>query len=261
MAGRATVAHCDVLIAVWDGLRARGRGGTADIVQLALARGTPIVHIPLDPAEPTTILWAAFDPTVVSDRSTAATRRPFVPDQVGRMLAALLAPPDSKIERQFLAKFLGERERGVRPRIEYPLLLMFAGTRRFRREDWDARPGIAATRDEWIDYRAACADCHGVSADLDRLEIRLWLERSARHPFRPILPQRPCVQLPVGRDRRAAGAGRAGRSPTQRSRWPRRSSSWSSRSSSTPRSGSKGAGTSAGSTIASWPSDCARCAA
>ena len=182
MAGRATVAHCDVLIAVWDGLRARGRGGTADIVQLALARGTPIVHIPLDPAEPTTILWAAFDPTVVSDRSTPATRRPFVPDQVGRMLAALLAPPDSEFERQFLAKFLGERDRGVRSRIEYPLLLALAGTRRFRREDWDAKPGIAATRDEWIDYRAACAGCHGVSADLDRLEVAYsWSDRLATH--------------------------------------------------------------------------------
>ncbi|QNP44066.1 hypothetical protein H9L15_05765 [Sphingomonas daechungensis] len=28
MAGRATVAHCDLLIAVWDGLPPRGRGGT-----------------------------------------------------------------------------------------------------------------------------------------------------------------------------------------------------------------------------------------
>ena len=27
MAGRATVAHCDILLAVWDGLPARGRGG------------------------------------------------------------------------------------------------------------------------------------------------------------------------------------------------------------------------------------------
>jgi hypothetical protein len=98
------------------------------------------------------------------------------------MLAALLAPPESKIERQFLEKFLGERERGVRPRIEYPLLLMLAGIHRFRREDWHAGPGIAATRDEWIDYRAACADCHGVSADLDRLEVAYgWSDRLATH--------------------------------------------------------------------------------
>ena len=182
MAGRATVAHCDVLMAVWDGLRSRGRGGTADIVQLALARGTPIIHVPLDPAEPTTILWAAFDPSVISDRSTPATRRPFLPGQVSRMLAALLAPPASERERRFLAQFLGERERGVRPRIEYPLLLTIAGTHRFGREDWDAKPGIAATRDEWSEYRASCADCHGVSADLDRLESAYgWSDRLATH--------------------------------------------------------------------------------
>ena len=182
MAGRATVAHCDVLVAVWDGLPARGRGGTGEIVQLALARGTPIVHIPLDPAEATTILWAAFDPTVISDHSTAATRRPFLPDQVGRMLAALLAPPESRVERGFLTKFLGERERGVRPRIEYPLLLTLAGIRLIRRDDWHAGPGIAATRDEWIEYRATCANCHGVSADLDRLESAYgWSDRLATH--------------------------------------------------------------------------------
>jgi hypothetical protein len=32
MAGRATVAHCDLLIALWDGLKARGRGGTGEVV-------------------------------------------------------------------------------------------------------------------------------------------------------------------------------------------------------------------------------------
>ena len=47
MTGRATVAHCDVLIAVWDGLPPRGRGGTGEVVQLALTRGTAIIHVPL----------------------------------------------------------------------------------------------------------------------------------------------------------------------------------------------------------------------
>ncbi len=37
MTGRATVAHCDLLIAVWDGLPPRGRGGTAEVVELAVA--------------------------------------------------------------------------------------------------------------------------------------------------------------------------------------------------------------------------------
>ncbi|MFS8085827.1 MAG: hypothetical protein ACMG6H_09370, partial [Acidobacteriota bacterium] len=47
-AGRATIAHCDVLIAVWDGRPPRGRGGTAEVVHLAVAQGTPVIHIPAD---------------------------------------------------------------------------------------------------------------------------------------------------------------------------------------------------------------------
>jgi hypothetical protein len=35
-AGRAIVDACDVLVALWDGRPARGRGGTAEIVQYAL---------------------------------------------------------------------------------------------------------------------------------------------------------------------------------------------------------------------------------
>src|SRR5438270_449951 len=50
MTGRATVAHCDLLIAVWDGLPPRGRGGTGEVVQFALTRGTAIAHLPVDPA-------------------------------------------------------------------------------------------------------------------------------------------------------------------------------------------------------------------
>jgi len=47
MTGRATVAHCDILIAVWDGRPPRGRGGTGEVVQFALSRGTAIIHVPI----------------------------------------------------------------------------------------------------------------------------------------------------------------------------------------------------------------------
>jgi len=60
MTGRATVAHCNILIAVWDGLKPRGRGGTGEVVELAIARGTPVVHVPTDPKRPGRLLWAAF---------------------------------------------------------------------------------------------------------------------------------------------------------------------------------------------------------
>jgi hypothetical protein len=44
-AGRYVVDHCDVLVAVWDGEPARGRGGTAEIVQYARERNRPIVRV------------------------------------------------------------------------------------------------------------------------------------------------------------------------------------------------------------------------
>src|SRR5689334_1154353 len=59
MAGRAAVAQSDLIIAVWDGLKARGRGGTAEIVELAIAHGTPIAHFTPDAECSARLLWAA----------------------------------------------------------------------------------------------------------------------------------------------------------------------------------------------------------
>jgi hypothetical protein len=44
-AGRRVVELSDVLIAVWDGNPAKGRGGTADIVGYAITSSVPVVHI------------------------------------------------------------------------------------------------------------------------------------------------------------------------------------------------------------------------
>ena len=43
--GQYVVDHCDVLIAVWDGQPARGRGGTAEIVQYAQEQNRPIIRV------------------------------------------------------------------------------------------------------------------------------------------------------------------------------------------------------------------------
>ena len=48
MTGRATVAHCDILIAIWDGLPPRGRGGTGEVALAAITHGTAVIHLPPD---------------------------------------------------------------------------------------------------------------------------------------------------------------------------------------------------------------------
>jgi len=170
MTGRATVAHCDVLIAIWDGLPPRGRGGTGEVVQLALTRGTAIVHVPLVSDDETRILWSGFDPTVLTIAEDVGVERPFDHGHVDALLRGLMMPPPDKEELRFLRRFLSERVRRVRARIEYPLLLTAAGVRRLRARDFTSRHAEAQTRDEWRRYRAGCAEAHNISAPIDLLE-------------------------------------------------------------------------------------------
>ncbi len=44
-AGKRVAEESDVLIAVWDGKVAKGKGGTADIVAFAQARSLPVIHV------------------------------------------------------------------------------------------------------------------------------------------------------------------------------------------------------------------------
>lgn len=49
--GIETVNACDVLIALWDGEPARGRGGTADVVTYARELGKPLIVVQPDSGE------------------------------------------------------------------------------------------------------------------------------------------------------------------------------------------------------------------
>lgn len=51
-AGRWVVEHSDVLLALWDGEAARGRGGTAEIVAYARELGLPVYWIHTDRGAP-----------------------------------------------------------------------------------------------------------------------------------------------------------------------------------------------------------------
>ena len=99
MTGRATVAHCDVLIAVWDGKPPRGRGGTGEVVQLALTRGTSIIHVPIEANKEARVLWAAFDPTVVTVADDPGVARPLGRADVDALFTGLLMPPADEQEQ------------------------------------------------------------------------------------------------------------------------------------------------------------------
>ena len=182
MTGRATVAHCDVLIAVWDGKPPRGRGGTGEVVQLALTRGTAIIHVPINPKSEVRVLWAAFDPTVVTVADDPGVSRPLDRQDVDALLTGLLMPPADEQEQNFLKRFTLERLRHFRARIEYPLLLAATGVKRFKPTSYTDKYYAAQIRDEWQRYRVGCAEAHNILAPIDLLEEAYsWADRLATH--------------------------------------------------------------------------------
>jgi hypothetical protein len=50
-AGRAVLNQTDILIAIWDGEEARGKGGTGQVVKEALLNGIPVIWIPWNSPE------------------------------------------------------------------------------------------------------------------------------------------------------------------------------------------------------------------
>jgi hypothetical protein len=87
--GRLTVNQSDILIAVWDGRPAAGRGGTPDIIQYALDLGRPVLWIDAARDRPPRLLRA---PTASGRRSISldqlATRaRVIAPRQLKRLVS------------------------------------------------------------------------------------------------------------------------------------------------------------------------------
>ena len=182
MAGRATVAHCDILIAVWDGRPPRGRGGTGEVVRFAFERATPVVHVPVAAGAEPVLRWSAFDPAIVTGHDDPANVRPFDREQVRSTLNGLLAPPPDEQEQHFIRVFQRECRRRLRARIEYPLLLAATGVSAIRPHHW--RPGIASqqTQAEWEEFGNACRRAECVTAPIGTLERWYeWADSLASH--------------------------------------------------------------------------------
>jgi hypothetical protein len=64
--GMETVNGADVLIALWDGQPARGKGGTADVVDYAKSIGKPVLILDATTLEMRRDHWSALDRTDVS---------------------------------------------------------------------------------------------------------------------------------------------------------------------------------------------------
>ena len=170
-AGGATIAHCDLLIAIWDGQPPRGRGGTAEVVHLAVAQGTPVIHIPADGETPIALLWSGFDPNVVTrggyDRGV---RQPFEPRAAGA-IARRFADPAASTAGTDLLRPLHDREIAAGARADRISIAADAGRGQpDKSSNWRESKCAAAIDAEWQRFSTGCSGKHGINASLDLLE-------------------------------------------------------------------------------------------
>ena len=168
-AGLATVAHSDLLIAIWDDRPKHERGAAGEIARQAVTKAKPIIHVPLEERADIELRWGAFEPSFVTEVDDPATIRRFSREELGGVFDRLFAPPSDPRERGFIRVFNGERRRPWRWRIEYPLLLALAGVAPFRRRHWHTDQTAGETLAEWRQFREACDEGKAVSVQLAAL--------------------------------------------------------------------------------------------
>jgi len=110
-AGLTLLAQSDILVAVWDGKRAEGRGGTGEIVDAAARRGVPVVVV--DPASGATrMLWPDDFAQEAFGRRAEDIAAGAVESCLAAVIERLAAPPASPQERSGLAAYLSCRVGG-----------------------------------------------------------------------------------------------------------------------------------------------------
>lgn len=132
MVGRAVVAAADILVAIWDGGSGNGPGGTAHVVELALANSVPVIHIGVDRPSSTIndvrllVGGDAMEPVSV----------PLEGDEAYLALLRDTLAPHTLVERQHIADFFGEQEKRSNWRFEYPLLLSLLRVKSLPSKPW-----------------------------------------------------------------------------------------------------------------------------
>jgi len=158
LAGRLVLSQSDILIAVWDGEAARGRGGTTQVVAEAVALHQPVVHIDATGKSEPELLWSGLHDVIPDRPSLDGVERASAYDALPKLIEALCAPPegeDAKSLREFVHREAPHRRRS----FGWPLLLAMTGAKRWRKISFDA-PNFADSAAQLQPHTAPFAE-HG----------------------------------------------------------------------------------------------------
>ena len=128
-AGKIVLAQADILIAVWDGQPAQGRGGTGHIVAEAVARDIPVIQIDPQGQTAPTLLWDGLTEHDLGQQNVETVPRGGLGGLPG-LIGQLILPPDDLLSQMMIAQFGATRPRGTVLALAYPLLLALTGVQR-----------------------------------------------------------------------------------------------------------------------------------
>ncbi len=150
-AGRVMLDQSDLLLAVWDGRPARGRGGTEQILSEAMERHIPVLLIDARAEQPAEILWTGFD--------KHGLRRTQL-DMIGRERLEALPRLVAEIggEDEPPSAWAARIAPGPNFAIAFALLLALVGVRRLRGADFRRPNDEALSLALAHDYDDVCAD-------------------------------------------------------------------------------------------------------
>lgn len=128
MAGQIVLSQCDILIAIWDGEAARGRGGTTQIIAEAVARHQPVIHVDADGEKPPQLLWSGLHAAIPDRPTIEGVESAAAHEALPSLIDALCLPPRGG-QREALLHFLHPRVKRRSHAIAWPLLLWVAGAK------------------------------------------------------------------------------------------------------------------------------------
>lgn len=130
MAGKIVLSQCDILIAIWDGEAARGRGGTTQVIAEAVAQHHPVIHIDATGGNTPQLLWSGLHAAIPDRPTIDGVERANAYEALPSLIDALCAPPRGE-QREALLHFLHPRVKRRSHAIAWPLLLWVSGAKSF----------------------------------------------------------------------------------------------------------------------------------
>ena len=143
LVGKAVIAAADILLAIWDGREGNGPGGTAHVVDLALANSVPVIHVMVDPGGPA---MGTVRLLVGGDAVEPEVQPIGSPADYDALIEDTLAPHTDE-ERTHIDDYFDEVTKRRNWRIEYPLLLAALGVKSLPRHPLREAPPEAPAAD------------------------------------------------------------------------------------------------------------------